>query len=273
MKKHLQIDQVMSELGRMYSNGIKPFFSVTTIINKMFPTEPFLIKWWQTNPSIETNRVLKAKGCMGTIVHDVLDKMKQDLSFVVDYDYMETMILQNMAPFYIEYYNGLDDAVTTAMKYIESYIAWGESYTPIIIGSEVRLYHEQYDWAGTTDDVLKINNEVVISDIKTGSMNDKHFYQGVAYAMLWNALYPQNKASSVAVLYLKSDFKTQPTYKFKILDLKSAKGNAIANEWLKLMELFRLRYANADGTYPFKPRYRPKDQLRLNGITQNLIVK
>ena len=263
----------MSELGRMYSNGTRPFFSVTTIINKMFPTEPFLIKWWKSNPSIETDRILKAKGFMGTIVHDVLDKMKSDLSFVVDWEYMETMIRQKMSPFYIEYYGGLDDCVCTAMKYIESYIAWGESYTPKIVGSEVRLYHEQYDWAGTTDDVLQINDDIIISDIKTGSMNDKHFYQGIAYAILWNALYPKFKCSSVAVLYLKSDFKTKPTFNFKTMELNSAKGTAIANEWYKLMELFRLRYANADGSYTYKPRYRPSDSLRLNGITQDLIVK
>ena len=262
----------MSELGRMYSDGTRPFFSVTTIINKMFPTEPFLIKWWKNNPEMTTDRILKAKGFMGTIVHDILDKMKQDLKFVVDWEFMETTIRQKMSPYYIDFYGGLDDAVITAMKYIESYIAWGESYTPTIIGSEVRLYHEQYDWAGTTDDVLSINNEIIISDIKTGSMSDKHFYQGVAYALLWNALYPQLKCKSIAVLYLKSDFKTQPTYKFKTLDLNSAKGNSIANEWYKMMELFRLRYANADGSYTFKPRYRPSDSLCLNGVTQDLKV-
>ena len=263
----------MSELGRMYSDGKKPFFSVTTIINKMFPTEPFLIKWWKSNPSIETDRILKGKGLMGTIVHDVLDKMKQNLAFVVDYEYMETVIRQKMSPYYIEYYGGIDDCVCTAMKYIESYIAWGESYTPKIIGTEVRLYHEQYDWAGTTDDVLDINGDIMISDIKTGSMNDKHFYQGVAYAILWNALFPQHQVKSIGVLYLKSDYKTKPTFNFKTLDLKSAKGNAIETEWYKLMELFRLRYANADGSYTYKPKYRPSNSLRLNGVTQDLIIK
>ena len=265
------IQQLMSESGRMYSNGTKPFYSVTTILNKMFPTEPFLIKWWKSHPIMFTDRTLKAKGYMGSIVHDILDKMKMDLEFIVEYEYVQEIIKQTMSPYYIDFYNGIDDATEIALKYIESYIAWGESYTPSIIASESRLYHEQYDWAGTTDDVIKVHNKITISDIKTGVQSDKHFYQGVAYAILWNALYPNTPVETVAVLYLKSDYKTRPTYKFSTLDLKSAKGTSIANEWFKMMELFRLRYANADGSYTYKPRYKPSRELKLVGVTHNLI--
>ena len=271
MSKKTNIEQLMSLAGRMYSNGSRPYYSVTTILNKMFPTEPFLIKWWKNNSVMVTDRTMKAKGMMGSLVHDILDKMKKDLKFVVEYEFVEETIKQTMPPYYIDFYGGLDNAVETCLKYIESYIAWGESYMPSIIASEARLYHEQYDWAGTTDDVIRCNGELMISDIKTGVQSDKHFYQGVAYALLWNVMYPEHKLSQIAVLYLKSDFKTRPTFKFSTLDLKSAKGNAIVNEWYKMMELFRLRYANADGTYTYKPRYTPARTLRLNRITQNLI--
>ena len=269
--KQKPIEQLMSIAGRMYSNGTKPFYSVTTILNKMFPSEPFLIKWWKQHPIMLTDRTLRAKGLMGTIVHDLLDKMKSDLNFIIDIEYVEETIKQRMPDYYIQFYGGLDDAIETCLKYIESYIAWGESYQPCIVATEARLYHEQYDWAGTTDDVIRINDDLIISDIKTGTQSDKHFYQGVAYAILWNAMYPKHKVSSVAVLYLKSDFRTKPTFKFSTLDLKSAKGSSIATEWYKMMELFRLRYANADGSYTFKPRYHPSFELKLNGVTQDLI--
>ena len=38
---------------------------------------------------------------------------------------------------------------------------------------------------------------------------------------------------------------------------------------MQMMELFRARYANADGSYTVKPWYKPKAQLKLDNVDHN----
>ena len=38
------------------------------------------------------------------------------------------------------------------------------------------------------------------------------------------------------------------------------------------MELFRIRYALKDGTYPVKPWYTPKTELKLSNVDHNFLI-
>ena len=69
--------------------------------------------------------------------------------------------------------------------------------------------------------------------------------------------------TSVGVLYIKDSFVTKPTYKFETLELDSTKGKKKIQEWEHTMAIWRLRHANADGSYPVKQFYQPKEEVAL----------
>ena len=123
------------------------------------------------------------------------------------------------------------------------------------------------------DDPLQFaNGAVMISDIKTGTKNDSHLLQGVAYSILWDAIFPKKYATtSVGILYINADYHTKPTYSFTTVELNSIKGRRLRKEWMQMMELFRARYANADGSYTVKPWYKPKAQLKLDNVDHNFL--
>ena len=136
------------------------------------------------------------------------------------------------------------------------------------------LHHEDFDWAGTCDDPIQFPNGAnMISDIKTGTQVETHLLQGVAYAMIWDVLFPSHPISSVGVLYIKHDYTLKPTYKFEVLELSSKKGQKLVAEWEQMMELFRIKYALKDGTYPIKEWYKPKEKLKLNNVDHNFVIK
>lgn len=269
------VKRIDTKLGRMYHNGRgldKAYYSVTTILNKINP-KGWGFDNWLKNYGHYSETIVRAKAGLGTIVHDILDMMKADPNFVLTWEFAEDYIKQNLSHVSIEYYKGVGACVERVMKYVESYITWADDYSPTFLGTEVMLYHKDYDWAGSCDDPLQFaNGSVMISDIKTGSQNESHLLQGVAYSLLWDAIYPKKyQCSSVGILYINADYSIKPTYKFTTVELNSIKGRKLIKEWQQMMELFRARYANADGSYAVKPWYTPKSELKLNNVDHNFL--
>ena len=248
----------------MYTDGTKPHYSVTTILGGIFGKGKFFDTWLK-NLGHYADIYTKARMQRGTLVHEILHLMKQDGQCVVDFSFIKDFMHDFVDASSIAYWKGKNALADSVMKYIESYEKWTLDYDIKYWGSEVMLYNPDYDWAGAVDDPIqnKTLNCNQIVDIKTGGAYDTHILQCIAYALLWNKLYPQHQMTSVGVLYIKDSFVTKPTYKFETLELDSTKGKKKIQEWEHTMAIWRLRHANADGSYPVKQFYQPKEEVAL----------
>jgi hypothetical protein len=62
-----------------------------------------------------------------------------------------------------------------------------KKHNPKVLGSEIHVFSDKYEYAGTIDLILEINGEIWIIDIKTSNTLPKvYHYQTAAYAMAWN---------------------------------------------------------------------------------------
>ena len=243
------ISRNATKLGRMYTNGTKSYFSVTTILNGLYAKGKFFDTWLK-NLGHFADIFTKAKQQRGTFVHEILHIMKSDPLCVVDRPYLHDMIHEYMDSVSIQFFHGKNSVVDSVMKYIESYQKWHSDYKITYLGSEVMLFHPELDWAGAVDDPI-INHTLghnMICDIKTGGAYDTHVLQCVAYALLWNKIYPKHKMTAVGILYIKDEYTKAPTYKFESLELDSPKGKKAIEQWGHTMKLWRLKYAHRAGT-------------------------
>lgn len=64
---------------------------------------------------------------------------------------------------------GIDDSEPEFHGYMDAFLDWYEKFNPEIIGSEVRVYHKLFRYAGTIDILAKIGGKVTLIDTKTTS--------------------------------------------------------------------------------------------------------
>lgn len=64
---------------------------------------------------------------------------------------------------------GMDDIDPDYQGYLEGFYEFWDVCAPELVGSEVRIYHKLYRYAGTIDMVAVINGELTIVDYKTTS--------------------------------------------------------------------------------------------------------
>lgn len=249
----------------MYTDGTKSHFSTTTILGSIFGKGKFFDTWLK-NLGHYADIYTKARQQRGTFVHELLHIMKCDPQCIIDIPYIKDMMHEYMDAVSIQYFKGKGAVADSVMKYLESYHKWTQDYDITFLGSEVMLFHPDLDWAGAVDDPITNHTlgHNMISDIKTGGAYDTHELQCIAYAILWNKIYPDHPMTAVSVLYIKDEYATKPTYKYTTLELDSTKGKKKIQEWNHVMEIWRLRYANADGSYPIKKWYKPREELTLD---------
>ncbi len=64
---------------------------------------------------------------------------------------------------------GFKDCPQEYSGYLDAFAAWYELTNPIVIGSEVRVYHKLMGYAGTLDLLCQIGEKLVLIDFKTTS--------------------------------------------------------------------------------------------------------
>ena len=62
---------------------------------------------------------------------------------------------------------GIEDVPPEHMGYFSGFREWWEKYRPIVVGSEVRIYHKLLQYGGTLDLPCIINGELDLVDFKT----------------------------------------------------------------------------------------------------------
>jgi hypothetical protein len=104
------------------------------------------------------------------------------------------------------------------LPYCEAYQSFIEDCRPEILISEKPLYHAQRLYAGTPDRVVKMNDRMVIVDVKTGALNPANWLQVAAYRELVH-VNEDISATQGAILCLQDDGK----YRLKTSNLKDMK--------------------------------------------------
>jgi hypothetical protein len=84
------------------------------------------------------------------------------------------------------------------------FVDFWETHKPTLIESEIHLFSDKHEFAGTCDLVVEINSEKWLLDIKTSnSLHTSYDLQLAAYSESWNELY-EEKIDRIGILWLKS---------------------------------------------------------------------
>jgi hypothetical protein len=84
------------------------------------------------------------------------------------------------------------------------FVEFWETYKPTLIHSEIHLYSDIHQIAGTCDLVLEINGEIWLLDIKTSNhLNNSYDLQTAAYTVCWNETFDETVTRN-GIIWLKS---------------------------------------------------------------------
>ena len=94
-----------------------------------------------------------------------------------------------------------------------------EEKKPMLLASEIQLFHEKFPFCGTADLICWIpkgkKGNIWLIDYKTGNPYKTHEIQLSCYAMIWNEIFESHKIDKVGCLYLKDSWRKAPTYTLK----------------------------------------------------------
>tara|TARA_Y100000310_G_scaffold295320_1_gene326544 strand:+ start:480 stop:1355 length:876 start_codon:yes stop_codon:yes gene_type:complete len=133
---------------------------------------------------------------------------------------------------------------------LQAFIDFCHDYSPESIATEISLYTLDRDedgdmlfpWAGTADNIMRIEGKLYLIDIKTGKeYKHSHELQLTSYKLLWDHLYgdEHGKIDKVACLYLNSRGK-----------YKLVKHNFVPKEWFFIYDVFEYLLKDKRGKMP-----------------------
>lgn len=203
--------------GRWYQVGGRVVPSVTTILNVLH--KPMLTEW-KLKQGYKSEVVVKEALKVGDVVHDVLCRLTNG----------EEVELE-------DYYHisGKDVWINDEiLKAITSAVEWFKDVDLRVVAAESELSHPEIGWAGTCDLVCKIKNkkgvwERWLIDYKTSKQLDDDTlpHQLTAYALLWNACYPDEPIEKVGGLHCKKAWVTKPAATLKQYKINESLWKAV----------------------------------------------
>lgn len=107
-----------------------------------------------------------------------------------------------------------------AMNCVQGFKLWKDKYNPEFVVSELSLVNEDYGFGGTIDIISKIDNKLVINDLKTNNyMSQKMVIQVSAYKKLYE-LHTGESVDWCEIIQLNKDKPEYKLYRFhnEILD-------------------------------------------------------
>ena len=166
------------------------------------------------------------------------------------------------------------EALNLIKKQIWQYQMWFEEHQPTIMASEVMMWHPDVPYAGTADLILKIHNKqqnqdiIMLADLKTGTEQEKHFEQCMAYAILFEKIY-KKKISALGVLYCNGKHRGElkpGKLKTKIVRNKSGALTDTANFLINRVEcIYKAWKSNQKYEQPTRKLVLPKKfELNIN---------
>jgi len=208
---------------------LKP--SATSVLR--FKNKPYLGPWYRKEGRF-AEIIMNATAMRGDIVHICINKLNNGMK--VDISDIKLEIFNHSYKGWFLHWDTEEALVWEICRYLHSYITFYEEYKPEITGTELMLYHEAVPWAGTEDICMKIDGKTVLCDIKTGSPDDDHKLQLIAYKLIHDQCY-QEPIDSLMALYLKDTNKRDGTPSFSAKTFHNFAE--LRDEWMELFTAFK----------------------------------
>lgn len=169
---------------RFYQRNEKHYPSVTYILSFIPKNKIFLD--WMKEKGEESDVIAKVAADKGKQVHKAIEKLLKGEE--------------------VKWINEWGDAAYS-LEVWQMILRFQEFWTihkPELVGSEIHVFSDQYEFAGTIDLVLRINGELWLLDIKTNNQIAPIYnYQVAAYNQAWNELFSE-KIQRRGILWLKA---------------------------------------------------------------------
>lgn len=243
VKRILEIDSEAKQVNfldtRFYRKGEKYYPSITSVL-QYFPKNKFFENWLK-DVGHNSEVIVRKAADEGTQVHEAIENyLKGDIiSWIDDY--------------------GNANYSLEVWKNIIKFDDFWKSAKPTLVESEIHLFSDEHEIAGTCDLVLEIDGELWILDIKTSnSLHTSQDLQIAAYAKMWNESF-EEKVTRTGILWLKSSKRGPDKSKKKI----QGKGweiyespRSIEENWdyfEKIHSLYKLENPNAKPAFETLP--------------------
>ena len=157
----------MAYVGNYKNENGKRIPSVTTVIGSNIGWNKSMLMAWQNRlweQGIDPRTVSKEACDIGTVTHELIEAwiFGQD-SYEPDEDIGS-------------------ETVFAASEGLRQYIDWSEGTGVEYLESEIRMVSEEYQYAGTADAIVRIDDKIYLVDFKTSKgVYDSHLVQLAAY--------------------------------------------------------------------------------------------
>lgn len=193
--KNIKFDDGLEQItlfdDRFYTKNGKDYFpSVTTVLD-VYP-KGFGFQQWLKDVGNNAQQIMERAGEFGTNVHDATEKLNNGLE-------LELFDLLGKELYSLEEWESI-------LRYKKF---WTE-VKPKLIANEISLCSPTLGFGGTIDRVVDINGKIWLIDIKTSNaMRKTYEMQLAAYVKLWEEASPKQPIHGVAVVWLKSNTRTE----------------------------------------------------------------
>jgi hypothetical protein len=188
IKRLLEMDpdgkQVNFLDNRFYKRYDKYYPSITSIL-QYFPKGKFF-ETWLKDVGHNSEIIVKKAADEGTQTHNLIEKYLtgEEIKWLDEYGNATCSLL--------------------VWQMLLKFVEFWETEKPELIESEIHLFSDKHEIAGTCDLVIKMRDELWILDIKTSnSLHTSYDLQLAAYATCWNEIF-EEKISNTGILWLKS---------------------------------------------------------------------
>jgi genome maintenance exonuclease 1 len=170
--------------SRFYKRNDKYYPSVTSVLN-YFPKNKFFHEWLK-DVGHNADIIASKAASEGTQVHNAIDRFLngEEIKWIDD--------------------NGRAEYSLEVWKMILKFADFWNTHKPELIATEYHLFSDTHEYAGTTDIIVKLNNQVWLLDIKTSnSLHTSYDLQLAAYAVAWNETH-NTLIERTGILWLKA---------------------------------------------------------------------
>lgn len=170
--------------SRFYKRNDKYYPSVTSVLN-YFPKNQFFHNWLK-DVGHNADIIASKAASEGTQVHNAIDRFLNG----EEINWLDV--------------NGRAEYSLEVWKMILKFADFWNTYKPELITSEYHLFSDIHEYAGTTDIIVRLNNQIWLLDIKTSnSLHTSYDLQLAAYAVAWNETHT-DLIERTGILWLKA---------------------------------------------------------------------